>query len=49
MSGINVRKRNTPQFWPYVDGAVVSENPATRGVQVPTIFGFSMYIYLSSK
>ncbi|KAL2700960.1 hypothetical protein AAEP93_007779 [Penicillium crustosum] len=41
LNGLGVLNRNTPHFWPYVDGTVVSENPATRGIQVPTIFGYN--------
>ncbi|KAI9928485.1 hypothetical protein ASPWEDRAFT_170522 [Aspergillus wentii DTO 134E9] len=38
-SGLGVSSAYSHRFWPYVDGHVISENPMTRGIQVPTIFG----------
>ncbi|KAF9890629.1 hypothetical protein FE257_005760 [Aspergillus nanangensis] len=36
---LGVDSRYSHKFWPYVDGDVISENPASRGIQVPTVFG----------
>lgn len=30
-------------FYPYVDGNVIPKDPYDSGVNVPTVFGFSMY------
>ncbi|KAJ5827179.1 Carboxylesterase type B [Penicillium robsamsonii] len=36
---LSVLSQGTHNFYPYVDGDVIDEDPYTRGVQVPAIFG----------
>lgn len=40
---IGISTTNTHKFWPYVDDNIITENPITRGRQVPLIVGYSMY------
>ncbi|CAI7589218.1 unnamed protein product [Penicillium glandicola] len=36
---LSVLSQGTHNFYPYVDGNVIDEDPYNRGVQVPTVFG----------
>ncbi|KAJ5115668.1 hypothetical protein N7456_000016 [Penicillium angulare] len=38
---IGVSSGKSHKFYPSVDGTIISENPVTRGVQVPAIFGYN--------
>ncbi|KAL3454323.1 Carboxylesterase [Aspergillus insuetus] len=38
---IRVTNRQTPKYWPIVDGTVIKENPLDRGAQVPVVFGYN--------
>lgn len=29
-------------FYPYVDGKIIKQEPLSRGIQVPGVFGYSM-------
>lgn len=40
---LSILSKGTHNFYPYVDGNVIAEDPYKRGVQVPTVFGSSMY------
>ncbi|KAJ5332648.1 hypothetical protein MYU51_018821 [Penicillium brevicompactum] len=48
LSGIGSSSRQTPEFWPIVDGTVVKENPLDRGAQVPTVFGSTLIANLTA-
>lgn len=39
---LSILSKGTHNFYPYVDGNVIAEDPYDRGVQVPTVFGSSM-------
>lgn len=41
---LGVSSPGTHSFSPHVDGNVITEDPYNGEVQVPTVFGFSMYI-----
>ncbi|KAJ5624200.1 hypothetical protein N7510_000509 [Penicillium lagena] len=41
ISYVGIDTKYLHEFWPYVDGIVISENPLTRGIQVPIIFGYN--------
>ncbi|KAK4862195.1 hypothetical protein LT330_003333 [Penicillium expansum] len=36
---LSILSQGTHNFYPYVDGNVIAEDPYDRGVQVPTVFG----------
>ncbi|KGO67790.1 Carboxylesterase, type B [Penicillium italicum] len=36
---LSILSEGTHNFYPYVDGNVIAEDPYNRGVQVPTVFG----------
>ncbi|KAJ5420619.1 hypothetical protein N7465_003138 [Penicillium sp. CMV-2018d] len=36
---LSILSKGTHNFYPYVDGNVIAEDPYKRGVQVPTVFG----------
>lgn len=40
---LGVLSQHTHNFYPYVDGKVIPEDPYTSGVKVPTAFGSSMF------
>jgi para-nitrobenzyl esterase len=40
---LGVLSEGTHNFYPYVDGKIIDEDPYNRGVQVPAVFGSSMY------
>lgn len=48
---ISVFSSKSHSFYPYADGHVIPEDPLSRGVKVPSVFGFSMCttIVLSQK
>ena len=39
---IGISTTNSHKFWPHVDDNIITENPVTRGRQVPLIVGYSM-------
>ena len=40
---LGVLSEGTHNFYPYVDGKIIDEDPYNRGVQVPAVFGSSMH------
>lgn len=41
---LSILSQGTHNFYPFVDGSLIAEDPYTRGVQVPAVFGSSMFV-----